>query len=206
MTTPRTAASSDARKRLAEAGASESLPPVLPDTSGWVQCKPGYVIEAGAPFVVADDADKVDLRLLGAPLAFTIEEVTPFTYWTPPPVPREPWHDLSTDRSKPTLAMVSFGGEKSVVGHWWIANGYLLREFDPGQWRYESVTSVEMLSTHDPVTQVPVDRALIDEVKSILSELQQYRTLDDDDHTRLYGAEKSLASLADAAVSKDADQ
>lgn len=121
---------------------------------------------------------------------------------TPPPVPREPWHDLSTDRSKPTLAKVTFDdgaefGRMSYTGLWWFdeASGLVKRDGDSpsSRWAMEHIVSVELLSTHDPVTQVPVDRALIDDLLSA-------------DVRTVFGARAALAALADAAVSKDADQ
>lgn len=180
-TTPRTASTSDARKRIEERRlpevtadqmrvAEESIsdaavfsrpttdvPPVLPDTSGWVKRAPGDVIEAGTPYV-ARHSD-------GGTYFATDERFVAGsdpTIWTPPPAPREPWHEISTDRAKPTDAYVN-----GVPGRYWLegANVHVLDANGDDCWvcTSEFVTDVELLHTYDPVTHLPVERALIDE-------------------------------------------
>lgn len=171
MTTPRTAASSDARKRLAEAGAPSDWQPVeLTDGER------RFLAESTASL-----ESKVE-RIVGLRMAGRSDLLTP------PPVPRAPWEDLSTDRSKPTLARVKadFGNHGwNIVGEWWRGDGDLYAEGDL-MCGLEHVVSVTLLDTYDPSTQVPVDRALIDRI---------FRELNTDSTEAL----DELAALADGA-------
>lgn len=190
-TTPRTASTSAARKRKAEKdGASEreplgefyldelpdkDLPPVLPDTSGWVKREPGDVIEAGTPYMGADskalDGPLVQWKPNGRDYDWTVGSHH-MTIWTPPPAPREPWRVISTDRDKPTLAKVTFGSDYATTAEVFVEGGYVWRVMDAtapqgvGSSKIGTIamlTDVELLHTHDPETHVPVERALIDE-------------------------------------------
>lgn len=186
-TTPRTASTSDARERKAErlpevtadqmrvaeqmisddavfARPPADQPPVLPDTSGWVKRAPGDVIEAGTPYVgyMLDGFQVIQLQHHAGRLVNPGERI-----WTPPPVPREPWRVISTDRDQPTDAYVN-----GVPGRYWLegANVHVLDANGDDCWvcTSEAVTDVELLHTHSPVTQVPVERALIDEAARLV--------------------------------------
>lgn len=185
-TTPRTTSPPDVGNRQAEKDESKTVvspqefcrildeldaadqPPVLPDTSGWVKRAPGDVIEAGTPYVfLSVDSSATVTRPDGAEGPIAVGPTD--TYWTPPHVPREPWRVISTDRDQPTLAKVTFDSGQVVTREWWRSEICLNSEeidSDPGEhdWIHLSrVTDVELLHTHDPVTHVPVERALIDE-------------------------------------------
>lgn len=179
-TTPRTAPTSAARKRQAERRellhseigsqpvtfqGTEQLP-VLPDTSGWVKRAPGDVIEAGTPCVfINEPGGPFEVHFGGLHHEVTVHEDGPF--WTPPPAPREPWRVISTDRDQPTDAYVN-----GVPGRYWLegANVHVLDANGDDCWvcTSEAVTEVELLDTHDPVTHVPVERALIDEAARLV--------------------------------------
>ena len=140
------------------------LPPSLPDTSGWVRREPGDVIEAGTRFVVKHKDGSIFYQ--------HDEHESPFTagdddqvVWTPPPVEPSPWEGLSTERDRPTRAVVYFnpGSTGGVLGDWWIEEGSLWRHSDDASRMFERITHVELVHTHNPETHVPVERALIDE-------------------------------------------
>lgn len=177
-----TASTSDARKRKAEevehhcrpecvepdAHVAADLPPILPNPreEGWVLRAAGDVIEAGTPYVAKwpDDESYSEAFPHGTAKPLRVPEDC-CTYWTPPPVPRAPWEDISTDREKPTLARVT-SNRNTFVGEFWVDGDRVRRVEHVGTgWLCldEEVESVELLHTFTPVTQVPVDRALIDE-------------------------------------------
>lgn len=219
-TTPRTASTSDARERKAErlpevtadqmrvaeqmisddavfARPPADQPPALPDTSGWVKRAPGDVIEAGTPYVVIDpDKTEVEAHFGGLDFAVTVHPDGPL--WTPPPAPREPWRDISTDRDQPTLAKVTSDSGQVVTREWWRSEIRLNSEGidgDPGEydWIYlPRVTDVELLRPC-PVTHMPVERALIDEAARAKHVAEPWGPL--------YDVVNALAALADGAES-----
>lgn len=153
-------------------------PPVLPDTSGWVKRAPGDVIEAGTRVAIHwEERDEWAIqtlsgrRVIGEGFA---------THWTPPPVPREPWRDLSTDWDKPTLAKVTWKEpiEFAVTGLLFVEHGYVRLVIDSTDTHgrfgtkkigdIETIESVELLDTYDPATHLPVERALIDEAARLV--------------------------------------
>lgn len=208
--TPRTASTSDARKRQAEKdGASEreplgefyfdelldtaDHPPVLPDTSGWVKREPGDVIEAGTPYVVRMGGKFITTGVSdGSDGVGTAVEVL-----TPPPAPREPWRAISTDRDKPTLAKVMWVGGGIQTANVYVEADKVYNEWDEVIGRTDLVTHVEVRHTHDPVTQVPVERALIDEAVQIADEPD----FDVARAHRLIDEISDLAALTDGAES-----
>lgn len=206
--TPRTTSTSDARKRQAEKDESKTVvspqefcrildeldaadqPPVLPDTSGWVRRAPGDVIEAGTPYVAKWADGRVTVGTVAN--AFHVTSDNMFDYWTPPPVPREPWHGISTDRDKPTDAYVN-----GVPGRYWRTDIWIM-QLDPERCAVHAipmadVTEVELLHTHSPVTHVPVERALIDEAARAKHVAEPWGPL--------YDVVNALAALADGAQS-----
>lgn len=141
-------------------------PPVLPDTSGWVQREPGDVIEAGTPYVFISTAQSMSVRTMRRD--YRLDEHVPGVYWTPPPAPVPVWSVLSTDREKPTLARVTWreGCSPNVTrGEYWRDERYVLDVYGERVGSLdEDVATVTPLHALDPSTHVPVERALIDEV------------------------------------------
>lgn len=78
----------------------------------------------------------------------------------------KPWSVISTDRDKPTLAKVTWAdgvrGGKTSTGMYYRNDRGIYDEWHDGIGRLDSIESVEVLHTHDPVTHVPVERALIE--------------------------------------------
>lgn len=177
----RAASTSDARKRKAEArepvdgmgfGAPftidtskpppESLPPVLPNPreEGWVLREPGDVIEAGTRVAIYwPSRDEWAIQTL---LERRVISERHAMHFAPPPVPRAPWEDISTDREKPTLAKVTRLHGQSVIDYWWLDG----RTIESAGWALvlADIESVELIPTFDPSTHVPVDRALIERI------------------------------------------
>src|SRR5690606_4661009 len=167
--------------------------PVLPDTSGWVKRVPGDVIEAGTPYICFDGDGPT--FVMSAPYEF--QTATWLTYWTPPPAPREPWRDISTDRDKPTLAKVTWAVGKTSTGMYYRDDRGVYDEWRDRIGRLDSVKSVEVLRTYDPETHVPVERALIDEAARYAASFAD--ALMDARFTTAADLIRSLASLADGA-------
>lgn len=218
------ASTSDARKRNADSRATMGTidqpvdstvsnttnqePPSLPDMSGWVRLEPGDLIPAGTPYVyVAKYGESFSYKILD----HEWHAAAPGTYWTPPPKPEpEPaWSVLSTDRDNPTLAKVTWkdAPEYETTAEVFVEDGHVWRVNDssaPHQGagsqkigRFEDVTDVELLHTHNPETHVPVERALIDEAVRLVELDMPHRLRDLD----LGPVAAFLAALADGAQS-----
>lgn len=149
------------------------LPPALPDTSTWVRRAPGDVIEAGTPYVVTFSDRLTVAEPRNLPFTVSAEVAKVCTYWTPTPAPSEPWLAISTDRDKPTLAKVTWAdgvrGGKTSTGMYYRNDRGIYDEWHDGIGRLDSIESVEVLHTHDPVTHVPVERALIEEAARLVA-------------------------------------
>lgn len=195
MTTLGTAATSDARKRLAE---KSDQPPTLPDTSGW---EPIELTDGERKFLAESTAtleSKVE-RIVGLRLAGKEALLDP------PPVEPAPWEDISTDAESPTLAWVRLGPNVQPVLRHWYRNDELLFSPNPhGKFTtqatctLEQVTDVELIHTYDPETHVPVERALIDEAARMVawwSAQTSERPEKRDAHEYVW----ALAALADGA-------
>lgn len=200
MTTPRTASTTDARKRQADRETAEQ-PPQFPDTTGWVKREPGDVIEAGTPFVYQTQPTG---RLTFHPAA-SLNFTAPFpslsgtAYWTPPPAPAPVWSVISTDRDQPTLARFTYGSDVSETRLVFRDDHFIYdADSDDNLGRLDCIARVELLDTHDPETQVPVERALIDEAVQIADSF-------DVDPAWPFRFVDKIAALADGAE-KGADQ
>lgn len=110
----------------------------------------------------------------------------------------KPWRAISTDRDKPTLAMVTWKngvrGGKTSTGMYYRNDRGIYDEWHDGIGRLDSIESVEVLHTHDPVTHVPVERALIEEAVALVN--CTYGMHPHDDHRRHRDIVADLAALA----------
>lgn len=184
----RAASTSDARKRKAEedehhcrpecvepdAHVAADLPPVLPDASS----KLAAIRELVEPLARQWDTGRMRPETFDQGVGALAQDVLQrLNDLTPPPVPRAPWEDISTDRENPTLAKVTWAGHGGVTGTF-AAEVYCYEDlhgqacvgfadghngtFAVGR---DFVTSVTLLHTFDPSVQVPVDRALIEALR-----------------------------------------
>lgn len=170
MPTQIPASTSDARKRNAEMAAAADLPPVLPDMSDWVKRAPGDMIEAGTPYVVFRSFETTFSP--GNLFEFTVLDLADHALWTPPPPAPEPiWSVISTDGERPTLAKVTWSGRdaRPMTANFYVDGEILRDEWTQGLSHVNFIESVELLHTYNPVTHVPVERALIDEAARLVA-------------------------------------
>ena len=171
MTTPGTASSTDARKRKAE---RETAPPILPDTwidgdvirhcdideGTWVRTgRKWHNCERSDTGRVFDDdwATRVIVNGYGKVLHANRESAVASL----PPAPV--WSVISTDEDQPTLARVTFDSDFTTT-RLVFRDDHFVYDADSVDniGRLDYIYRVELLHTHNPATQVPVDRSLVE--------------------------------------------
>lgn len=203
MNTQRTASTTDASEQ----------PPSPPDTSTlreYVQrviedgeLLPGDPESTGAWETAPTSLLDIVGRLGGrAEWLLEFIDAIPSMDLTPPPAPAPAWSVISTDRDQPTRAVVYFnpGSTGGVLGDWWIEEGSLWRHSDDASRMFERIAHVELLHTYSPETQVPVDRALVDEAARRVAWLDGDEGSSSDSRLALTIV-RDLAALADGAES-----